>query len=303
MSERAAALTDETAERNLAARHVALSLAVRARDPLAAARAASRLRIPGAFMTVREFTTARRARAAVGAALVRARVHGPAGASRAAIPVEALPEEIEPRILRRQGRPVWRALAVIAVVALLVVLFRPGGGFFGGGSSEQEKQSGVTVPANATLRGRTLGQASAVVVQTPQPTTTPPVIIPGASTTPNPIGGQGGGSPVPGGGGGFGSPGPGATPSTPPLGFGRLTVYVTDASSGQPLRNVCVSVGSNECKAFTDQQGKWSADIQLPAPRVPFDLAFSIAAYQNGFTQTTLIQGQEVIVRIGLKRA
>ena len=295
-------MSDVTSEQNLRARHVALTLAVRERNTLAAARAASRLRLPGAFMTVREFTTARRARSAVGAALVRARMNAPHGTQRAALPVEA-PEAVAPRILKRRTFPLWRALAVVGVIALLVVLFRPGGGFFGGGSSEQEKQSGVTVPANATLRGRTLGQASAVVVQTPQPTTTPPVVIPGASATPNPIGGQGGGSPVPGGGGGFGSPGPGATPSTPPLGFGRLTVFVTDATSGQPLRGVCVSVGSTECKAFTDQQGKWSADIQLPAPRVPFDLGFSVTAYQNGFTQATLIQGQEVTVRVALKRA
>lgn len=294
-------MSDRAAKLNVAARHVALSQAIRARDPLAAARAASRLRIPGASLSARELETARRARAAVGRALVRARLTDPAERRRAAAAYVARAQVI-PRLLRRRAFPVWRALGAATIIAVLVVLFRPGGGYFGGGSTEEHKPAGVNVPANATLRGRSVGQATAVVVASPRPTTTPPVVVPGTTGSPAPIGGAGGGAPVPGGGGGFGSPAPAGTPPLPGLDYGRITVIVVDSQTQQPVSGVCVIMGSDRCNGTTDAQGRWSGDIKLPAPRVPFDLHYSRSGYITASKQTELIQGREVIERISLVR-
>lgn len=295
-------MSDRAAERNIAARHIAFARAVRERDPLEAARSASRLRLPGAFLTVGELMAGRRARAAVGRALVRARIaqDRPSLAARGGVAAEPAPVT---RRLRRPSLPVWRALAVVGVIALLLVLFRPGGGFFGGGSTEQQKPGGVNVPPDATLRGRSASQASFVVVVTPAPATqTPPVAVPGTSASPAPIGGGGGGSPVPGGGGGFGSPGPAGTPPLPGLDFGRITVIVTDSATQQPISGVCITMGSDRCNGTTDAQGRWSADIKLPAPRVPFDLAFTKTGYPRDVEHVDLVQGRETVVHVTLVR-
>ncbi len=283
----------------MAARHVAFSLAVRERDTLAAARAASRLRVAGALVTPREFTAGRRARAAVGLALVRARLPKPERA-------EPTAAAAAPRTLRRPRPPIWRALAVAGAAGLVfLLLLNPGGGFFGGGSTEPSKPAGVDVPAAATLRGRTVAQASAVVVTSPRPTATPPVVVPGRSASPVPIGGVGGGSPVPGGGGGIGpTPAPGGTPAVPPLGFGRLTVIVVDSQTQQPVPDVCVVIGSgcDPSRPHTNAQGKWSGDIQLPAKKTLWDMYLTKSGYATQYKQTELIQGEEVIVRISLVR-
>ena len=297
-------MSDRAARQSIAARHVAFSLAVRGRDTLAAARAASRLRVPGASLNTREFLAARGARLALGRALVRARMIAPAAGDDARHATASGANAVTPRPLRRRRIPIWRAVAAATVVALGLLLFRPGGGFFGGGVTEQSKPAGVAVPADATLRGRSLGQASQVVVASARPTTTPSVIVPGTSATPVPIGGQGGGSPVPGGGGGLGSPAPAGTPPLPGLDFGRITVIVTDGATERPLSGVCIIIGAPSCDSAprTDAQGRWSADIKLPAHDVLFDLHFSRDGYTTQYKQTTLIQGQEVVIHIALIR-
>jgi hypothetical protein len=292
-------MNDRSRERQRASLHVALALAVRERDTLAVARAAGRLRVPGIRLTSGEFLIARRARTAVGRALVRARFPSRLQAATA----EGVPVPI---LLRAPHFPIWRALGAASLALLVLLLLQPGGGFFGGGASEPAQPAGATLSANATLRGRTVGLASQVVsVATPQPTAT--AAVPGASPSAAPIGGSGQGSPAPGGGGGVNptSPQPAGTPAVPPLGFGRLTVIVVDASN-QPVNNVCVVLGTANCDAnrpHTGADGKWSADIQLPAPRTLWDMYFIRSGYNQEYKQTELRQGEEVIVRITLTRA
>lgn len=291
-------MNDRSRDRGVAARHVAFSLAVRDRDTLEAARAASRLRIPGVRLTTREFTAARRARTSIGRALVRARLPQPES-------TEVAPPPVTPRRLRRAGLPIWRALALAGVVALAFLLIRPGGGFFGGGGTEPAKPAGVMIPANATLRGRTVGLASQVVASSPRPTTTPAVGVPGTSATPVPIGGAGGGSPVPGGGGGVGGPSaaPTATPQPIGLGFSLLTVVVTDGQTGQPLASVCVVIGAG-CDAghLTDARGIWQQKLPLIAGNAPFDMQFQRGGYLTQSQTVKLVENQEVKVPITLVR-
>src|SRR4051812_22611417 len=101
----------------LAGRRAALHASIRDGDPRAAARAAARLRVPGARLSAHEIRLARDTRVALGRALIAARLPHPAPLAAAA-----------PELMRTRAIP-WKRLAIaLAVVCALVFLvLGPGG--------------------------------------------------------------------------------------------------------------------------------------------------------------------------------
>ena len=88
----------------LAARRAALRASIRDGDAAGAARAAARLRIPGARLSAQELTLALDTRAALGRALIAARLPRP----------QPLPAA--PAVLKRSRGIPWRRLALVAAV-------------------------------------------------------------------------------------------------------------------------------------------------------------------------------------------
>lgn len=294
-------MPDRHADTVIRARHAAFAAAVRRGDVLEAARAGARLRLGGAPITARELTAARRARMAIGRALVRARWLRPSEELAAhPIPGKATPTQVV-RTLPAPRRPLRQVLAAAALVVVALLLLRPGGGFFGGGPGGPAPNP-TSVPGATSadhLFGRTVSLASPVGASaTPPPPTTPRPS--GTNTTNTPPGGAGSGAPAPGGGGALPTPNP--KPSLPGLDYGRLTVIVTDSIAHQAISGVCVALGAASCdqSARTDQNGRASQDIKLPARETQWDITLVRAGYAQTAAHTIMIQGEEVIVRVEL---
>src|SRR6185436_7279989 len=140
---RSTSMNDRDAMR-LAARRAALQASIRDGNAQAAARAAARLRVPGARLTAQEITFARDTRAALGRALIAARLPRPAP------PPAPAPELVAPRAIP------WKRLAIaLAVVSGLIFLVLGPGGEPGG---KPEGDASAAVPD--VTRPQVLAQVS-----------------------------------------------------------------------------------------------------------------------------------------------
>lgn len=321
-------MSDDRDLRRYAARRAALHSALRSGDALVAARAASRLRLDGFLLTPDEFARARDVRRALGVAIVKARL--PKAPEAPLRREAAIPEP--PRSHRR-----LIAAAALAAAVLIALLFFGNGrglGPAGGGTpaandAQQQQQQAQLV---AVSRGRTVLLPADVVAVEASPTPAPsaeasPTPGPEGSGAPAPTsgpggtgsGGSGGGS---GGGDGTGSgsgsgsgtgigtpaptPAPTATPPAPPPGYTRLNVIVYDASTGRPLPDVCIIIGTLNCgptAPHTDQNGRWSADVAASSAKTLWDLYFIKPGYLTQYRQITLPGGATRTYAIYLRRA
>jgi hypothetical protein len=309
-------MSDRDAMR-LASRRAALHASLRSGDAIAAARAAARLRIPGARLSAPELTLALDTRAALGRALIAARLPRP----------QPLPAA--PALLKRPRGIPWRRLALIAAVlcGLIFLVLGPGG--TPGGKPEGDA-SAVAVPDVTRLqelaqisRGRSAVTSAPEVVAVAEPSAAPSA-EPTASASAAPsagaggAGGAGGSATGPGGGGGgigigtgpglitLPTPRPTVTPRVPPPGYGRLTVIVLDARTFRPIPDTCVSFGSLNCTTITagdktalnyrtDDNGRWSLDVPLGAPTVSYDMLFFKLGYRVDTQKVTLRRGGTVV--------
>ena len=301
----------------LAARRAALHVSIRDGDAPAAARAAARLRIPGARLSAHELTLALDTRAALGRALITARLPRP----------QPLPAG--PAVLKQGRRIPWKRLALVAAVlsGLIFLVLGPGG--TPGGKPEGDA-SAVTVPdvtrpqeLAQISRGRsaatTAPELVAVADQSAAPTAEPteaPTAAPSAGA--GGAGGAGGSaSGAGGGGGGIGigtgpglitlpTPRPTVTPRVPPPGYGRLTIIVLDSRTFRPVPDTCVSFGSLNCTTITagdvtalsyrtDSNGRWSLDVPLGAPTVSYDMLFFRLGFRVDTEKVTLRRGGTVV--------
>ncbi len=308
----------------LAARRAALHASVRDGDARAAARAAARLRVPGARLTAQEITLARDTRAALGRALVAAR-----------IPRPELPLPAPTGGAVRSTWMPWRRLAVIAAVlfGLIFLVLGPGGEVGG----KPEGDAAAVVPdltrpqvLAQVSRGRSTVTAAPQVVVVAEPSAEPtgapteaPIAAPSAGA--GGTGGAGGSATgVGGGGGGIGigtgpglitlaTPRPTTTPRVPPPGYGRLTVIVLDARTLRPVPDTCVVFGSLTCTTMTyepsgstilsyrtDDNGRWSLDVPLGAPTVNYDMLFFKLGYRVQTATVTLRRGGSVVKTVFL---
>ena len=306
----------------LAARRCTKS--VRAGDASATARAAARLRIPGARLTARELAVARDTRAALGRALIAARLPRPA-------PIVAASHVTPTR------RMPWKRLAVaLAVISgLIFLVLGPGGA--PGGKPEGDVSAAIAPdvtrpqPLVQLSRGRSAVTSApevvAVAEASAEPTAAPteaPTAAPSAGA--GGAGGAGGSaSGAGGGGGGIGigtgpglvtlpTPRPTSTPRFPPPGYGRLTVIVLDRATNRPVPDACVSFGSVTCTNITageqtalnyrtDANGRWSLDIPLGAPTVSYDMLFFKLGYRVEVGKVTLRRGGSVVRTVYLIKA
>ena len=308
----------------LAARRAALHEAVRAGDAGATARAAARLRVPGARLSARELAVARDTRAALGRALVAARLPRPA-------PIVAAPRAAPARHMP------WKRLAVaLAVICGLVFLVLGPGGAPGGkpeGDVSAAVAPDVTRPQQLVQlsRGRSAVTSAPEVVAVAEPSAEP-TAAPTEAPTAAPSAGAGGAggaggsaSGAGGGGGGIGigtgpglvtlpTPRPTSTPRFPPPGYGRLTVIVLDRATGRPVPEACVSFGSVTCTNITageltalsyrtDANGRWSLDVPLGAPTVSYDMLFFKLGYRVEVGKVTLRRGGSVVRTVYLIKA
>jgi hypothetical protein len=301
----------------LAARRAALHVSMRSGDAAAAARAAARLRIPGARLSAQELTLALDTRSALGRALIAARLPRPR------------PLPAAPAILKRPRGIPWRRLAIVAAVlcGLIFLVLGPGG--TPGGKPEGDA-SAVAVPdvtrpqeLAQISRGRSAVTSAPEVVAVAEPSAAP-TAEPTASASVAPsagaggAGGAGGSASGPGGGGGgigigtgpglitLPTPRPTVMPRVPPPGYGRLTVIVLDARSFRPIADTCVSFGSLNCTTITagavtalsyrtDDNGRWSLDVPLGAPTVGYDMLFFKLGYRVDTQKVTLRRGGTVV--------
>jgi len=318
-------LINERDALRLAARRAALHESVRAGDARAAARAAARLRVPGARLSAREIAVARDTRAALGRALIAARLPRPA-------PVLA-----PPRVTTEARRVPWRRLAIaLAVICSLVFLvLGPGGA--PGGKPEGDVSAAVAPdvtrpqPLVQLSRGRSAATSAPEVVVVAEPSAEP-TAAPTEAPTAAPSAGAGGtggaggsASGAGGGGGGIGigtgpglvtlpTPRPTSTPRFPPPGYGRLTIIVLDRATLRPIADTCVSFGSLTCTNITagdvtalsyrtDDRGRWSLDVPLGAPTVSYDMLFFKLGYRVDTQKVTLRRGGSVVRTIYLVKA
>src|SRR5437867_3628600 len=276
----------------LAARRAALHPSIRDGDADGAARAAARLRLPGARLSAREAALAHDTRMALGRALIAARLPRP----------EPLP--IPPRDLARARQIPWKRLAVVlaALLGLIFLVLGPGGA--PGGKPE--------------------GDASAVVPDVTRPQ--PLVQVSRGRAAAGGTGGAGGSASGSGGGGGgigigngpglitLPTPRPTTTPRVPPPGYGRLTIVVLDARTFRPVPDTCVSFGSLSCTTITagdttalsyrtDANGRWSLDVPLGAPTVSYDMVFFKLGYRVDMEKVTLRRVSTVLQTVYLLRS
>jgi hypothetical protein len=309
-----------------AARRAALHASVRQGDARSAARAAARLRVPGARLTRGEIALARRTRMALGRALIAARRPR----------VEPLPAE--PREMpRSRALPLRRvALALALICALIFLVLGPGGA--PGGMPEGDLSAAV-VPDIArpqvlaqVSRGRSTVTTAPEIVAAVEPSAAPtaaPTEAPTAAPTAGAGGAGGAGgtaSGAGGGGGGIGigtgpglvtlpTPRPTTTPRVPPPGYGRLTVIVLDARTFRPVPETCVVVGSLTCSTMTqegtgktilsyhtDASGRWSLDVPLGAATVNYDMLFFKLGYRVQTATVTLRRGFSVVKTVYLTK-
>lgn len=310
----------------IAARRAALHASVRQGDAIGAARAAARLRIPGATITPHEHVLARRTRLALGRALIAARLPRPAVAS-------ATPQEPA----RSRGVPLRRiAIAFAVICALIFLVLGPGGA--PGGKPEGEISAAlapdVTRPQvlAQVSRGRSAATVAPEIVAVPEPTAEP-TAAPTEAPTAAPSAGAGGTGGAGGsargagaGGGGIGigtgpglitlpTPRPTATPRFPPPGYGRLTIIALDARTFRPVPDTCVVFGSLTCSTMThepsgstilsyrtNEQGRWSLDVPLGAPTVSYDMLFFKLGYRVQTANVTLRRGFSVVKTVYLTK-
>jgi hypothetical protein len=306
----------------LAARRAALHASVRAGNASATARAAARLRVPGARLSAREHAVARDTRVALGRALIAARLPRPA-------PIVAAPRNAAP-----SSRMPWKRLAIaLAVICGLVFLvLGPGGA--PGGKPEGDVSAAVAPdvtrpqPLVQLSRGRSAVTSAPEVVVVAEPSAEP-TAAPTEAPTAAPSAGAGGSggaggsaSGAGGGGGGIGigagpglytlpTPRPTSTPRFPPPGYGRLTVIVLERSTNRPIADACVSFGSLTCTSITagdatalnyrtDANGRWSLDVPLGAPTVSYDMLFFKLGYRVEVGKVTLRRGGSVLYTVRL---
>jgi hypothetical protein len=318
-------LINERDALRLAARRAALHASVRDGDASAAARAAARLRVPGARLSAREIAIARDTRAALGRALIAARLPRPA-------PIVAAPLDIA----RARAMP-WKRLAIaLAVICGLVFLvLGPGGA--PGGKPEGDVSAAVAPdvtrpqPLVQLSRGRSAVTSAPEVVAVAEPSAEP-TAAPTEAPTAAPSAGAGGtggaggsASGAGGGGGGIGigtgpglitlpTPRPTSTPRFPPPGYGRLTIIVLERGTNRPVPDTCVSFGSLTCTTITagdrtalnyrtDENGRWSLDIPLGAPTVSYDMLFFKLGYRVEVGKVTLRRGGSVVRTVFLIKA
>jgi hypothetical protein len=303
--------------KRLAARRAALHASIRDGDAAGAARAAARLRIPGARLSAQELTLALDTRAALGRALITARLPRPQ------------PLAAGPAVLRQPRRIPWKRLALIAAVlsGLIFLVLGPGG--TPGGKPEGDASAvavpDVTRPLELVQisRGRSAVTTAPEVVAVAEPSAAPtaePTTAPSAAPSAGAggAGGAGGSASGPGGGGGgigigtgpglitLPTPRPTVTPRVPPPGYGRLTIIVLDARSFRPIPDTCVSFGSLNCTTITagevtalsyrtDDNGRWSLDVPLGAPTVSYDMLFFKLGYRVDIEKVTLRRGGTVV--------
>ncbi|TMB63933.1 MAG: hypothetical protein E6J49_00400 [Chloroflexi bacterium] len=299
-------MSSEVDTRRFIGRRARLQEALRDGDTVLAARAASRLRLDGFALSPKEFASARSVRHTLGLAIIKARM------------ARRLPPQPHTattlRAPKRRSRALIAALAASTLLLLLLIITgRPEEE--GGGSAPPAPvaEPQPVLPAQILSRGRTISLAIEVVAveetPTPAPTVVPtdtprPVVTstPGAGSGGGSTGGSGTGSSGSGGGGGTGNrtpsptptPAPTATPPVPPAGFSRLNVIVYDNTTGRPLPDVCVVIGTANCgptAPHTDASGRWSADVAASSNSTLWDLYFIKTGYQRQFRQITLPGG------------
>jgi len=307
----------------LAARRAALHASIRDGDARGAARAAARVRVPGARLTAREVALAHDTRIALGRALIAARLPRPA------------PLPVPPRNVVPKRRVPWKRLAVVlaAMLGLIFLVLGPGGA--PGGKPEGDASAVVPditrpQPLVQVSRGRSAATIAPEAVAVAQPSAAPtaePTLVPSAAPSAG-AGGTGGAggsaSGSGGGGGGIGigngpglislpTPRPTTTPRVPPPGYGRLTIIVLDARTFRPVPDTCVSFGSLTCTTITagdatalsyrtDDNGRWSLDVPLGAPTVSYDMLFFKLGYRVDIEKVTLRRGGTVIRTVYLLR-
>jgi hypothetical protein len=259
---------------------------MRSGDAIFAARAAARVRVPLAQLSVAELLRAREARRTLGRAIVKARLpHRVEQPLQTGIAIPAPAPGSRKRAL----------LAALGVLAILLLLIGDSGSSGSSGSPEEaaaEPQQQQTQVDRIVVvsRGRTVALPPVIVAIAPTATPTP---APTASATPAPEptkalatagtgtaartasprptgtgsgagsggtgatgaggGGSGGGSGGGGGGAGGGSgsgtgfPTPQPLPPVPPAGFGRFQIIVLDAFTNRPIPGACVIIGTQSC--------------------------------------------------------
>jgi len=317
-------LINERDALRLAARRAALHASVREGDAHAAARAAARLRVPGVRLTARELALSRETRAALGRALVAARMPRPT-------PLPPAPREV----MRSRALPVKRLAVALAVIcALIFLVLGPGGA--PGGKPEGDVSAAVAPDVTRpqvlaqVSRGRSAATAAPQVVAAVEPSAEP-TAAPTEAPSPAPSAGAGGtggaggsASGAGGGGGGIGigtgpglitvpTPRPTTTPRFPPPGYGRLTVIVLDSRTFKPIPETCVVFGSLTCSTMTyepsgttilsyqtNEQGRWSLDVPLGAPTVNYDMLFFKLGYRVQTATVTLRRGGSVVKTVFL---
>ena len=305
----------------LAARRAALHASIRDGNAQAAARAAARLRVPGARLTAQEITFSRDTRAALGRALIAARLPRPTPP-----PVPAA------EVLRARAIP-WKRLAIaLAVISGLIFLVLGPGGEPGG---KPEGDASAVVPAVTrpqvlaqVSRGRSAVTTAPEIVAAAEPSAEPtaaPTEAPSAAPSAGAGGAGGAGgsaSGAGGGGGGIGigtgpgiitlpTPRPTTTPRVPPSGYGRIQIIVLDRQTLRPVPDTCVSFGSLSCTTITagdrtalnyrtDENGRWSLDVPLGAPTVSYDMLFFKLGYRVDIEKITLRRGGTVVKTVFL---
>ena len=309
----------------IAARRAALHASVREGNARATARAAARLRVPGARLTARETRVGRDTRAALGRALIAARLPRP-------VPLAPAPRDL----MRARPMP-WKRLAIaLAVICGLVFLvLGPGGA--PGGKPEGDVSAAVAPdvtrpqPLVQLSRGRSAVTSAPEVVAVAEPSAEP-TAAPTEAPTAAPSAGAGGAggaggsaSGAGGGGGGIGigtgpglitlpTPRPTSTPRFPPPGYGRLTIIVLERATNRPVPDTCVSFGSLTCTNITagevtaltyrtDANGRWSLDVPLGAPTVSYDMLFFKLGYRVDIQKVTLRRGGSVVRTVYLVKA
>ncbi|HEY6959801.1 MAG TPA: hypothetical protein VI814_13335 [Candidatus Limnocylindria bacterium] len=317
-------MNDERDLQRYASRRAALHSALRGGDALVAARAASRLRLDGFLLTADEFARARDARRALGLAIVKARMTKAGD--------EPLRHDAAITETPRSNRRLIAAAALVAALLIALLLFGNGRGLgpAGGGTpaANDAPQQQPQAQLLTVSRGRTITLPADIVAveapPTPAATAIPtgaPTEAPAGSGQPGPTsgpggtgaGGSGGGS----GGGdgsgtgsgsgtGLGTPTPTATPAIVPPGYSRLNVVVYDASTGRPLPDVCIIIGTLNCgptQPHTDRNGRWSADVAATNNSTLWDLYFIKSGYVTQFRQITLPGGVSRTYAIYLRRS
>src|SRR6185436_4659953 len=163
---RSTSMNDRDAMR-LAARRAALQASIRDGNAQAAARAAARMRVPGARLTAQEITFARDTRSALGRALIAARLPRPA----------APPPAPAPEVVAARAIP-WKRLAIaLAVISGLIFLVLGPGGEAGG---KPEGDASAAVPdvtrpqvLAQVSRGRSSATSAPEIVAAAEPTAEP----------------------------------------------------------------------------------------------------------------------------------